>query len=129
MCCVVCTDTQHLQITTTERPAGCVLCAQIFNCFLPAVNLVRTSSWAKDNDDKSFSFDDSAILIKRGKLIHGGYCTVAVLFSGGRNGSAGVVCRNAHCVGLLGLGLIWVCCSALIASTGIAETTKAHTAC
>lgn len=45
--------------------------AQIFNCFLPPVNLVRTSSWAKDNDDKSFSFDDSAILIKRGVLVHG----------------------------------------------------------
>jgi hypothetical protein len=44
---------------------------QIFNCFLPPVNLVRTSSWAKENDDKSFSFDDSAILIKRGVLIHG----------------------------------------------------------
>lgn len=44
---------------------------QIFNCFLPPVNLVRTSSWAKDNDDKSFSFDDSAILIKRGLLVHG----------------------------------------------------------
>jgi hypothetical protein len=49
------------------------LCLQIFNCFLPPVNLIRTSSWAKENDDKSFSFDDSAILIKRGKLIHGGW--------------------------------------------------------
>jgi hypothetical protein len=47
------------------------LYAQIFSCFLPKVNLVRTSSWAKDNDDKSFSFDDSSILIKRGVLIHG----------------------------------------------------------
>jgi hypothetical protein len=51
---------------------------QIFSCFLPPVNLVRTSSWAKENDDKSFSFDDSAILIKRGKLIHGEGCAVAV---------------------------------------------------
>lgn len=52
---------------------SCCRCClvQIFSCFLPPVNLIRTSSWAKENDDKSFSFDDSAILIKRGKLIHG----------------------------------------------------------
>ena len=50
---------------------------QVFNCFLPPVNLVRTSSWAKDNDDKSFSFDDSAILIKRGMLVHGTQSAVA----------------------------------------------------
>ncbi len=53
-----------------------VCCLQIFSCFLPKVNLVRTSSWAKDNDDKSFSFDDSAILIKRGVLIHGGHANL-----------------------------------------------------
>jgi hypothetical protein len=44
---------------------------QVFSCFLPNVSLERTSSWAKDGDDRSFSFDDSAILIKRGVLIHG----------------------------------------------------------
>jgi hypothetical protein len=47
----------------------CVL--QVFSCFLPNVSLERTSSWAKDKDDRDFSFDDSAILIKRGTLIHG----------------------------------------------------------
>lgn len=45
--------------------------AQIFSCFLPNISLERTSSWAKDQDDRSFSFDDSAILIKRGVLVHG----------------------------------------------------------
>ncbi|KAF6257604.1 hypothetical protein COO60DRAFT_1622218 [Scenedesmus sp. NREL 46B-D3] len=47
---------------------------QVFSCFLPNVSLERTSSWAKDNDDRTFSFDDSAILIKRGVLIHGCLC-------------------------------------------------------
>lgn len=47
------------------------LCPQIFSVFLPPVNLERTSSWAKDHDDRSFSFDDSAILIRQGQLIHG----------------------------------------------------------
>lgn len=56
---------------------------QIFSCFLPPVNLVRTSSWAKENDDKSFSFDDSAILIKRGKLIHGCLCKKTLGTAGG----------------------------------------------
>jgi hypothetical protein len=46
----------------------------VFSCFLPNVSLERTSSWAKDNDDRSFSYDDSAILIKRGVLIHGQRC-------------------------------------------------------
>eukprot|EP00879_Flechtneria_rotunda_P007746 GHRR01008119.1.p1 GENE.GHRR01008119.1~~GHRR01008119.1.p1 ORF type:complete len:397 (+),score=88.62 GHRR01008119.1:514-1704(+) len=44
---------------------------QVFTCFLPKINLERTSSWHKDNDDRSFSMDDSAILIKRGVLVHG----------------------------------------------------------
>jgi hypothetical protein len=47
------------------------LSVQVFSCFLPNVSLTRTSSWAKDKDDRDFSFDDSAILIKRGVLIHG----------------------------------------------------------
>ncbi|WIA28234.1 hypothetical protein OEZ86_010790 [Tetradesmus obliquus] len=47
---------------------------QVFSCFLPNVSLTRTSSWAKDNDDRDFSFDDSSILIKRGTLIHGCLC-------------------------------------------------------
>jgi hypothetical protein len=56
-----------------SRVAVCLwsVVVQVFSCFLPNVSLERTSSWAKDGDDRSFSFDDSAILIKRGVLIHG----------------------------------------------------------
>eukprot|EP00879_Flechtneria_rotunda_P006150 GHRR01006467.1.p1 GENE.GHRR01006467.1~~GHRR01006467.1.p1 ORF type:complete len:1335 (+),score=429.51 GHRR01006467.1:359-4363(+) len=56
---------------------------QVFTCFLPKINLERTSSWHKDNDDRSFSMDDSAILIKRGVLVHGCLCKKTLGTGGG----------------------------------------------
>ncbi|KAF8072459.1 NRPB1 [Scenedesmus sp. PABB004] len=56
---------------------------QVFSCFLPPISLERTSSWAKDGDERAFSYDDSAILIKRGVLIHGCLCKKTLGTGGG----------------------------------------------
>jgi hypothetical protein len=86
---------------------------QVFSMLLPHITLERTSSWAKDDDERSFSYDDSAIYIKRGTLVHGAWvcseaCARGVAWRAGAAGagavqawSAGVdacACCGAHAV-------------------------------
>eukprot|EP00877_Chromochloris_zofingiensis_P013598 jgi/Chrzof1/8492/Cz03g13040.t1 len=44
---------------------------QVFNMFIPKVNLRRTSSWYRDKDEEGFSADDAQVFIKEGQLITG----------------------------------------------------------
>ncbi|KAG1671615.1 hypothetical protein FOA52_006846 [Chlamydomonas sp. UWO 241] len=47
---------------------------QIISTFVPEINLIRKSAWAKDGDPKDMSLDDSQVFIRRGELLTGTLC-------------------------------------------------------
>ena len=56
---------------------------QVFTMFVPDVSLIRTSAWAKDNDDGDFSVEDTGVRIERGELITGILCKKTMGSGGG----------------------------------------------
>jgi len=56
---------------------------QVFSMMLPKVNLLRTSSWARDADDLSFSVDDTGVRIEQGELLTGTLCKKTMGSGGG----------------------------------------------
>ena len=56
---------------------------QVLSMMLPHINLIRTSSWARDADDLDFSVDDTGVRIERGELITGTLCKKTMGSGGG----------------------------------------------
>jgi DNA-directed RNA polymerase II subunit RPB1 len=56
---------------------------QVFTMFVPDVSLLRTSAWAKDDDDGDFSVEDTGVRIERGELITGILCKKTMGSGGG----------------------------------------------
>jgi DNA-directed RNA polymerase II subunit RPB1 len=51
---------------------------QVFNLFLPKINMSCRSSWFKDDDPDSMSLDDSQVVIRDGVLLSGAMCKKSV---------------------------------------------------
>eukprot|EP00854_Cymbomonas_tetramitiformis_P009466 gene9466-11218_t len=47
---------------------------QVFNLFMPVVNVRRTSAWHADDDPPDFSLQDTQVLVQQGELIMGTLC-------------------------------------------------------
>jgi len=56
---------------------------QVFTMFVPDVSLLKTSAWARDNDNTDFSVEDTGVRIERGELITGILCKKTMGSGGG----------------------------------------------